>query len=74
MVAAVSIQLSLFGTTQPTHSIEVLVMDPAVLRFAVSRVIPAGLIIGAGMETFMNYTGFCKIEVRQLKQSLIVFR
>lgn len=36
-----------------------------VLRLTVRRIIPVGLAIGAGMETFMYYTGFWATATRK---------
>jgi hypothetical protein len=35
------------------------------LRFAVTRVVPVGLAIGASMEAFMCATGFYKVATRK---------
>lgn len=36
-----------------------------VIRWRMSRIIPGGLLIGAGMETFMIQTGFYDIALRK---------
>lgn len=35
-----------------------------VLRLTVRRIIPFGLVVGAGMETFMYFTGFWKTATK----------
>jgi hypothetical protein len=36
-----------------------------VLKFTATRIAPAGLVVGAGMETFMYYTGFWKTALKK---------
>ncbi len=35
-----------------------------VLKLTLTRIIPAGLVLGASMETFMFYTGFWKVALK----------
>ena len=43
-------------------------------RFALTRVIPVGLVVGASMETFMNLTGFYKVAVRKASEREVEYR
>ncbi len=36
-----------------------------VLRLALTRVVPVGLVVGAGMEVFMYFTGFWDVALRK---------
>ena len=40
----------------------------SIFRLSVTRIIPAGLIIGASMETFMYYTGFWSVAIRKAEE------
>ena len=35
------------------------------MRFALTRVAPAGLLVGASMEAFMYFTGFWAVATRK---------
>ncbi len=40
----------------------------SVLRLCVTRIMPAGFILGAGMEAFMYYTGFWSVAKRKAEE------